>query len=210
MIRSFATAAVTASLLAAPAFAQSTSKSGAPMAEPQIAQPAQPMAPAAPRFSWTGGYVGGQLGFGQTSVTGDSNRLGGTAGVFAGYRMDMGQAVLGVEGVVTPVLPGSSDLPGGDSIRGTASLLLSAGMPFGPDQRTLAYVNAGPTIMRTGGSGVSSETSTGATLGVGVDYMLNDNTMLRTGLSHTQVKSVGAANARVRTTSANVGVGFKF
>jgi len=210
MIRTFATAAVSASLLAAPAFAQSTSKTGEAMSEPSIAQPAQPMTPPAPRFSWTGGYAGAQLGYGQLSLNNAPNRNGGTASLFGGYRMDMGQAVLGVEGVVTPVYPGSSTLPGDDSIRGSASLLLSAGVPLGADQRTLAYVNAGPTVLRTGGGGESSDTSTGGTVGVGVDYMLNDNMLVRGGVAHTRVNSVGIENTRVRNTSANVGIGFKF
>lgn len=210
MIRTFATAAVSASLLAVPAFAQSMSKTVDAMAEPPVAQPAPPMTPPAPRFSWTGGYAGAQLGYGQLNLNNAPNRSGGTASLFGGYRMDMGEAVLGVEGVVTPVYPGSSTLPGDDSIRGSASLLLSAGVPLGADQRTLAYVNAGPTFLRSGGGGVSSETSTGGTVGVGVDYMLNDSTMLRGGLSHTRVNSVGVENSRVRNTSANVGIGFKF
>lgn len=210
MIRTFATAAVSASLLVAPAFAQSTSKTGASMSEPSVAQPVQSMIPPAPRFSWTGGYAGAQLGYGQMNLSDAPNRNGGTASLFGGYRMDMGQAVLGVEGVVTPIYPGSSTLPGDDSIRGSASLLLSAGVPVGADQRTLAYVNAGPTFLRTGGGGESSDISTGGTVGVGVDYMLNDSTMLRGGVSHTRVNSVGIENTRLRNTSANVGIGFKF
>ncbi|MGP9792026.1 outer membrane protein [Roseinatronobacter sp. NSM] len=210
MIRTFATAAVSASLLAVPAFAQNVSKTGAPTSEPAITQPAPTMAPPAPRFSWTGGYAGAQLGYGQMNLNNAPNQSGGTAGLFAGYRMDMGQAVLGVEGVVTPTTPGSSSLPGGDSLRGSASVLLSAGVPLGADQRTLAYVNAGPTFLRSGGGGVSSDTSTGGTVGVGLDYMLNDNTMLRTGVSYSSVNSVGVSDTRVRTTTANVGVGFKF
>lgn len=57
---------------------------------------------------------------------------------------------------------------------------------------------------------MSSETSTGGTVGVGLDYMLNDNTMLRTGVSYSSVNSVGVSDTRVRTTTANVGIGFKF
>ena len=75
----------------------------------------EPVAPVAyvPAFSWTGFYLGGELGWIQTSpkystgalllgapflVTSSSDKNGLTYGVLAGYNYQVGQLVLGVEG----------------------------------------------------------------------------------------------------------------
>src|SRR6476659_5668803 len=74
----------------------------------------EPVAPVAyvPAFSWTGFYLGGELGWIQTSpkystgalllgapflVTSGSDKNGLTYGVLAGYNYQAGQLVLGVE-----------------------------------------------------------------------------------------------------------------
>ena len=68
---------------------------------------------SAPAFSWTGFYVGGEVGWMKTDpeyttaavllgapfiVTSGSNKSGPTYGVMAGYNYQVGQLVLGVEG----------------------------------------------------------------------------------------------------------------
>ena len=75
----------------------------------------EPVAPVAyvPAFSWTGFYVGGELGWIQTTpnyttgalllgapfaVTAGSDKNGLTYGILAGYNYQVGQLVLGVEG----------------------------------------------------------------------------------------------------------------
>ena len=75
----------------------------------------EPVAPVAyvPAFSWTGFYLGGELGWIQTNpkyttgalllgapflVTSGSDKNGLTYGVLAGYNYQVGQLVLGVEG----------------------------------------------------------------------------------------------------------------
>src|SRR5437773_11265710 len=75
----------------------------------------EPVAPVAyvPAFSWTGFYVGGELGWIQTTpsyttgalllgvpfaVTSGSDKNGLTYGILAGYNYQVGQLVLGVEG----------------------------------------------------------------------------------------------------------------
>ena len=78
----------------------------------------EPVAPVAyaPPFSWTGFYLGGELGWIQTNpkyttgalllgapffVTSGSDKNGLTYGVLAGYNYQIGQLVLGVEGDFT-------------------------------------------------------------------------------------------------------------
>jgi len=75
----------------------------------------EPVAPIAyvPAFSWTGFYLGGELGWIQTNpqyttgalllgapflISSGSNKNGLTYGVLAGYNYQVGQLVLGVEG----------------------------------------------------------------------------------------------------------------
>lgn len=203
----FFTITAAAALVATGAAAGDYSKSGPTMTEPPIAAPA--MAAASPRFDWTGGYVGAGLGYGRMSISGFNNGSSAVGGLFAGYRWDMGTAVVGGELVVSPGTFGSATLPGGDRLRAGASLMLSAGMPITADARTLGYVAAGPSIVRTSGAG-GSKTSTGAGVQAGVDHMITDQIMLRGSLNYTAINSVSNANLKTRTLGAAVGVGFKF
>lgn len=199
------TGAVLAGMFATTAVAQDTSKMAPAMAEPSVS-----MAPImAPTFDWTGGYAGVGLGYGNMRISGEDSRSAATGGLFAGYRMDAGSYVLGAEAVVVPGTFGSATLPGGDEVKAGATLLLSAGIPVSADRRTLAHISAGPSIMRTSGA-AGSETSTGATVGVGVDHMITDSMMLRGALSYTAINNVGSSNLNTRTMNAAVGVGFKF
>jgi outer membrane immunogenic protein len=80
-----------------------------------LPSPVEPVAPVAyvPAFSWTGFYLGGELGWIQPNpryttgtllvgapfvVTAASNNNGLTYGILAGYNYQVGQLVLGVEG----------------------------------------------------------------------------------------------------------------
>src|SRR5688572_29183512 len=73
----------------------------------------QPIAPVVQPFSWTGFYLGGELGWIETNpkyttgalllgtpfvVSSASERNGLTYGLLAGYNYQIGQLVLGVEG----------------------------------------------------------------------------------------------------------------
>lgn len=206
MTRFFTTTAA-AALIATGASAGEYSKSGPAMAEPTIETPAMP-APT-PRFDWTGGYVGAGLGYGRMSISGANNGSAAVGALFAGYRYDMGIAVLGGELQVSPGAFGSATLPGGDRLRSGASLMLSAGIPVTADARTLGYVAAGPSLVRTSGAG-GSETSTGAGVQVGMDHMLTDQIMLRGSVNYTAINNVGNNNLNTRTLGAGIGVGFKF
>lgn len=79
----------------------------------RTAQSQLPRVAYVPAFSWTGFYIGGELGWTQTDprfttgalllgapfvVSSGSNKNGLTYGVLGGYNYQMGQLVLGVEG----------------------------------------------------------------------------------------------------------------
>ncbi len=178
--------------------------------EPTVIEPPVPAAAEAPapRFNWDGAYAGAGLSYGRMNIRGSDNGDGLAGNLFAGYRFGMGGAVFGVEGQIVPSL-GSTTLANGDDVELGGSLLLSAGLPLTADQRTLGYVSAGPTALRTSGPG-GSDTSIGATVGLGVDYAVTDQIILRSGVSYSAINNVGNDDLRTRTTAASVGVGFRF
>jgi outer membrane immunogenic protein len=161
----------------------------------------QPVAPPhVPTFSWTGFYVGGELGWIQTErkyttgalllgapfvATSDSGKSGLTYGILTGYNYQVGQAVLGVEGdfqgwtvgemrytaVTGDFLTAHSKW--GGSVRGR--------LGFAAD-RALLYVAGGAAFVSTKTSIPFTEISVGAddtrmgwTAGAGVDYAFTDN-----------------------------------
>lgn len=206
MTRFFAFTAA-AALAATGAVADQHSKAGAPMSEPQVATPPAP-APQ-PRFNWSGAYAGAGIGYGRMDFDTFNSRNSPVGAFFGGYRMDMGSFVLGGEATISPGAFGSATLPGGDELKSGASLMVSAGMPVTADRRTLGYVAAGPTFVRTDGAG-GSETSTGAGLQLGLDHMLTDQIMLRGSVNYTVINNVGSTDLDTRTLGAGVGVAFKF
>lgn len=199
--------AATAAMIATGASAGSYSKAAPVSAEPVVQQPAAPV--AAPRFDWTGAYAGAALGYGRLRTSAGESGSSAVAGLFAGYRWDMGDAVIGAEAQLAPVAFGSPTLASGDRLRAGGALLLSAGAPVTADSRTLAYAAAGPAMLRTSGP-AGSETSIGLSGQLGVDHMLTDTIMLRGSVNYTAINGVGSANDRTRTLGAGVGLAFRF
>jgi outer membrane immunogenic protein len=152
-----------ASLLAAPAFAGALIFEPAP--EPVVAAPAPAPAPAPVLPNWTGGYVGGTLGWaiGDGGGVGDSDD-GFNFGAQAGYDFDLGnQFVIGGEAAYE-----RPDVSlGGDSVDQLVRLTARAGYSFG---NTLAYV-------RGGGAWVDGDPGSdwGWTAGVGVEQLITNN-----------------------------------
>lgn len=206
MTRLFLMTAVTA-LAATSAVADQHSKTVAPMAEPMVSAPVT-STPAA-RFTWTGGYAGIGLGYGRMSFDGFNSRSSAVGALFGGYRYDTGNMVYGAELTITPGGFGSVILPGGDELKSGASLMLSAGLPFSADRRTMGYVAAGPTLLRTDGAG-GSDTTAGLGVQFGIDHMLTDQIMLRGSLNYTVVNNLGSANLDTDTLGIGAGIAFKF
>lgn len=139
----------------------------APMEEPVIIAE---VVTVAPDVDWTGFYGGAALGYADVGSTGDVlNGSGFLGGVLAGYRMDWGQWVGGVEADYdwSGIDLGDTDLGSLDAV---GRLKLQVGYDMG---RTLVY--------GTGGWAYGDATVAGASLsdwgwvaGVGVDYMVNE------------------------------------
>lgn len=153
-----------------------------------------------PAFSWTGFYIGGEVGWMKTDpeyttgavllgvpfiVTSGSNKSGPTYGVMAGYNYQVGQFVLGVEGdfqgwtvgkmrytaVTGDFLTAHSKW--GGSVRGRLGYAVD---------RALLYVNGGAafasnevSIPFTGISIGGGDTRVGWTVGAGLDYAFTNN-----------------------------------
>ena len=138
-----------------------------PMEEPVIIAE---VVTVAPDVDWTGFYGGAALGYADVGSTGDVlNGSGFLGGVLAGYRMDWGQWVGGVEADYdwSGIDLGDTDLGSLDAV---GRLKLQVGYDMG---RTLVY--------GTGGWAYGDATVAGASLsdwgwvaGVGVDYMVNE------------------------------------
>ena len=157
-------AALSASALAAPAFAGSA----APAAmEPMIEAPA-PVAIAAGR-DWTGGYAGLQLGYADVSTNlagvGGDDVIGGFT---AGYDFDLGNYVLGV-GLDADI----ADLAvsPGLTLERVYRLKVRGGYDLG---NGLIYATAGGVGADVDGLGYD----TGYFVGAGYEHMLTDNISL--------------------------------
>lgn len=125
--------------------------------EPVIVTPAP-----ASTGAWTGGYIGGQIGYGDFSL-GGANGDGAIGGLTAGYDYDLGNWVIGA-GVDYDF----SDVSmGGTTIDNIARLKLRAGYDTGPG---LVYLTAGGAKAFTDNLG----DDTGYFAGVGYEHMLND------------------------------------
>lgn len=164
MKRIAALALGTATILAAPAaFAGGPV---VPVAEPVVAAPA-PVVVAPVTGDWNGGYLGAQVGY---ADAGDTDGDGALGGIHGGYRWDLGRTVLGVEGAYN-----SSDVSNGDDaikLDNLATLTGQVGRDLG---RTLVYAKAGVAYGDGDFLGEDSASDYGYTVGLGVDYQVNQN-----------------------------------
>lgn len=137
--------------------------------EPEVLAYAAP-APANTGGDWTGGYVGAQLGYGDSDSNGaglDGN--GAIGGVHAGYLQDFGQFVAGAElnYDVTNINLGSG---AGDTLDSVARVKLIAGADLG---RSLVYGTIGAAYAEATLGGATLKDN-GRFAGLGVAYNLSD------------------------------------
>lgn len=158
--------------------------------------------PGSSTFNWTGGYIGGQIGYGFGSadyVYADSSDYdystdpdGFLGGVYAGYNHQFANGVvLGVEADLawgglkdTVAAPGDPDFTATTKIDMTGSARLRLGYAM---DRLLPYVTGGLAFGKFSFDeyeladfyGSADENLTGWTLGVGAEYALTDNWTVR-------------------------------
>lgn len=169
--------------------------------EPVAAAPVQ-------SFSWSGAYLGGQVGYGWGKSTfsnpffsGDLKPDGFLGGLYAGYNFDVGNSlILGIDGDITynNLKDGEVEDFGGiyigtenklrwsGAIRGRAGFAadrflpyIAGGVAFGK-VRNSAYFDMGDLYV----SSADTKTMTGWTVGAGVDYAATDNLIVRLEYRH--------------------------
>ena len=185
-LRTTAAATAAAALLAAPAFAAGP----APVIQDAGVTPI-PAAPVTFGSDWTGGYVGGQLGYadlGGDQIDGTGlDGSGGLLGVHAGYLYDLGSYVLGAEidydaADFDVPLSTALDADGAGAIDSMARLKFRAGADLG---RTLPYAVAGFAQANPNDFGDLIETDgAGWLAGVGVAHQLTDQWIVGAELLH--------------------------
>jgi len=192
----------------------------------------------APAFSWTGGYAGIQAGYAWgdgdiDQITGpgfiDSKPDGFLGGIYAGYNYQMSNnLVVGAElDVVSANVDGSGQIftapgipfPGifaNEELNWSAAARLRLGYAV---DRFLPYIAGGVAF---GDIDVSSNsgtpfggTHTGWTLGVGLDYAMTDNLLLRAEYRYTDFGSESYGDpfdseVKLTTSEVRLGIAYKF
>lgn len=193
---------------------------------------------AAPVFSWTGGYIGLQAGYAwgngnidQISGPGfvDTDPNGFLGGVYAGYNYQMSNNI--VIGAELDVVYANVD--------GSGPIFLAPGVPSGFDateelnwsgaarlrlgyavDRFLPYIAGGVAFgdvdnSSSAGGPSFGDTFTGWTIGVGLDYAMTDNLLLRGEYRYTDFgsESFGGlidADVDLKTNEVRLGIAYKF
>lgn len=174
------------------------------MAAPVVEAPVMaPVAVAAPSADWTGGWVGGKLGYGHAS-NGTTSDNGATYGIAGGYDWDFGQWVAGaaLEWDKTDLDLGT----GTDKLKDIARLKFRVGADLG---RTLVYATAGPTRASADLGGIGRHDN-GWFGGVGADYALNDRWTIGAEVLTNQFDNFGGTATDLKATTASVNVGLRF
>jgi opacity protein-like surface antigen len=201
--------AAAAGLLASPALAGALIYEPAPQAE--VVVPAPAPAPALP--SWTGGYVGGQLGWADAEIdgdTGDASDDGLFGGVYGGYDYDFGNNfVLGGELAYDRHDLSASSAGIGYELDNAVRATARGGYAFG---NTLAYVKGGAEWLdgETTVAGDSSGASDwGWVAGAGVEHRVTERVTAGAEYLYHRVDDFGdAGDLTANTIAARVSYRF--
>ncbi len=191
-------AALSASALAAPAFAGSA----APAAmEPMIEAPA-PVAMTMGR-DWTGGYAGLQLGYadvdaGVAGLTGDDV----IGGLTAGYDWDFGNFVLGA-GLDMDIADLAVGSPAAATLERVYRLKVRGGYDLG---NGLIYATAGGAGADVDGLGYD----TGYFVGAGYEHMVTDNISLGGEVLYHEFDDFNASGLDIEATTFQVRANYRF
>lgn len=154
-------AAVSAMFLSTAAFAGGVAE---PVREPTVAAPVQ--------LSWDGFYAGAAIGRVEANSVGEN-----TSGVFAGYRFDLGQVVLG----------GEAEYRVGETVK-TSLVKAQVGYDAGAflPYATVGYSN-------------TEDLGDATVYGLGVDYQVAPKIVVGAEYLHTEFSGVGVDAVSIRT-----------
>ncbi|TIU70392.1 MAG: porin family protein [Mesorhizobium sp.] len=199
----------------------------------------QEVVDVAPVFSWTGGYIGLQAGYawGDGSIDQidgpgfvETDPDGFLGGVYAGYNYQMSNnIVIGAElDFVSTGIDGSGQIfsapgvpiPGAlatEELNWSGAARLRLGYAV---DRFLPYIAGGVAfgdidISNNGGGPSFGDTFTGWTIGVGLDYAMTDNLLLRAEYRYTDFGSESFgdpvnADVDLKTNEVRLGIAYKF
>lgn len=172
----------------------------APVVEPPLAAP-MPVEVTRHDGDWTGGFVAGQLSYGDSKFAGTSDQ-GMLYGLRAGYDYDLGNWVVGAA-----IDWNKADINMGvNSLDSITRLGLRAGYDMG---RTLVYATAG-------GAHAKIDTPTGGLSdngwfgGIGVDYAINDRWTLGGEVLSHHFGNFDGTGSSLNTTTAGLNLGLRF
>ena len=197
------------------------------------------VAETAPVFSWTGGYIGLQAGYawgnGNVDQIGgpgfiDTDPDGFLGGVYGGYNYQMSNnIVIGAElDIVYANVDGSGQVflapgfpaPGGATFSEELNWSGAARLRLGyAADRFLPYIAGGVAfgdidISNDNGPGSFGDTFTGWTIGVGLDYAMTDNLLLRAEYRYTDFGSESfedfGSEVDLKTNEVRFGIAYKF
>jgi outer membrane immunogenic protein len=214
-----------AALLTALTSAQLTSANAADLSRPVPAPYYKAPAMVAPAFSWTGLYLGLQGGYGWGHESYADNIFGpvshspqgGIFGGVLGYRYQIGQFVLGVEGDWdwADITKSGVNAVGPYSTRTDDIATVRARAGFAID-RALFYVTGGyagaDTQLTINGFGSQSEWRSGGVIGGGLEYAFTNNISAKAEylFAPLQSQSFDGAKSDVDLSMVRAGLNYKF
>ncbi len=184
--------------------------SGYALAADAVVVESPPEVSVVPAFNWTGGYIGGQVGYlwGEGDASGDAFGTaeiepdGWLGGIYVGYNYQFtNNVVLGVDADFawtgadddgSPIVLGGAEVASLDTELEWEGAV-RARLGYAVD-RFLPYVAGGVAFGRLHGEGFdllgtslgdADETNTGWTLGVGLEYAFTDNVVARAEYRYT-------------------------
>jgi len=150
-----------------------------------------PPAPIAAVYDWTGFYVGGHVGYGWAdqdwaltagAPLGSHSSDGFLGGLQAGYNVQFNQIVVGVEGDISWADLNGAGVCGAAGLCSTSTdwlATVTGRLGYAFDNALLygkgGVAFAGNDYAETAGPGTASETKTGWTVGVGLEYAFAPN-----------------------------------
>lgn len=160
------------------------------------------LATSAMAEDWTGGYIGGGLGYADVNLSaGLAGGNNGTMGLHAGYNYDYGEWVIGGEVEYDWT---SIGLAGGvTTLDNLTRLKFKLGYDFGP---TLVYAVAGGAWAYTDNRGDDS----GWLAGVGLGYEVNPRWMISGEVLYHDFSNFNGTGVDVDATSFNLRASYRF
>mgnify|MGYP002622317243 CR=1 FL=1 len=193
------------------------SATGAMAADAIIYEPAPVSPPLHAPFDWTGFYLGAQGGYAWTTLENgflalDEDFDGGFLGVHAGYNVQNGDWVYGIEGDIN--YNWAEETFGGVDVGLDWDASLRGRLGYAWD-RTLLYGTAGLALANgyvEGGGYDESDTFVGWTVGAGVEHAFTQNVSARIEYRYSDFgdNDFGLGLGDFELTQHKVGLGFSY